>query len=67
MAAEELPGTPGGPEFIEKAFRQIEEDKVSDGMAVPVPPAKRSPRVTRAPLQRSPLDDAAHGMQSLNE
>eukprot|EP00959_Pyramimonas_sp_CCMP1952_P256092 5348958-Pyramimonas_sp.AAC.1 len=67
MATAELPGIPEDPEFIEKSFRHMEEDKLSDGMIVPVPPALRSSQVTRTPLQRSLLDDAPHVIQSRNE
>eukprot|EP00959_Pyramimonas_sp_CCMP1952_P221899 4639137-Pyramimonas_sp.AAC.1 len=42
----------------------MEEDELSDGMVVPVPPASRSLLVTRTHLQRSLLDDAPHGIQS---
>eukprot|EP00959_Pyramimonas_sp_CCMP1952_P037048 775291-Pyramimonas_sp.AAC.1 len=45
----------------------MEEDELSDGMVVPVPPASRSLLVTRAPLQRSLLDDVPHGIRSRNE
>eukprot|EP00959_Pyramimonas_sp_CCMP1952_P095529 1997340-Pyramimonas_sp.AAC.1 len=64
MATEELPED---PEFIEEAFRHMEEDELSGEMVVPVPPASRSSQVTRAPLQRSLLDDVPHGIQSRDE
>eukprot|EP00959_Pyramimonas_sp_CCMP1952_P226675 4739624-Pyramimonas_sp.AAC.1 len=42
----------------------MEECALSGGMAAPVPPASGSSLVTRAPLQRSLLDDAPRGIQS---
>eukprot|EP00959_Pyramimonas_sp_CCMP1952_P152054 3181342-Pyramimonas_sp.AAC.1 len=61
MATKELPGGPEDPEFIGEAFRQMEEDELSEGMVVPVTPASRSSLAPRTPLQGS------RGMRSRNE